>query len=75
MSNLGGQPLGSKNQPSHAAGGSRANVGRPEAKKRKTDTLAPAPAMRTTKSTGNMSHTSSASMSHLFSKAIYCQIN
>ena len=41
MSNPGGRPLGSKNQPGHTAGGSRPGAGRPEAKKRRTDSLIP----------------------------------
>jgi len=37
MSNPGGRPHGSKNQPGHSAGGFRPGAGRPEAKKRKAD--------------------------------------
>jgi len=41
MSNPGGRPRGSKNQPGHTAGGSRPGAGRPEAKKRRTDSPIP----------------------------------
>lgn len=76
-SNQGGRPRGSKNQPGHAAGGARARAGRPEAKKRKTDTSAPA--MRATKSTGNVSKTNTISQScssiKVFALFIYLFIN
>ena len=48
MSNAGGRPCGSKNLPGHAAGGSRPGAGRPEAKKRRTDS--PIPKIRATAS-------------------------
>ena len=41
MSNPGGRPLGSKNQPGHTAVGSRPGAGRPEAKKCRTDSPIP----------------------------------
>jgi hypothetical protein len=36
MSNIGGRPMGSKNQPGHSAGGLRPGAGRKQVEKSKT---------------------------------------
>ena len=61
MSNPGGRPLGSKNQPGHTAGGSRPGAGRPEAKKRRTDS--PISKIHATASSKSASVTSPTSVS------------
>lgn len=68
MSDPGGRPLGSKNQPGHSAGGVRAGAGRhPEPKKRKTESSTSQ--IRVTNSSGSGSHVRSASA--LSSKVLF----
>jgi hypothetical protein len=54
MSNIGGRPMGSKNQPGHSAGGLRPGAGRKQVEKSKT--AAPAPKIQVTIPTGSASH-------------------
>ena len=68
MSDPGGRPLGSKNQPGHSAGGVRAGAGRhPEPKKHKTESSTSQ--IQVTNSSGSGSHVRSASV--LSSKVLF----
>ena len=65
MSNPGGRPCGSRNQPGHAAGGSRPGAGRPKAKKCRTDSLIPK--IHTTASSSKSASVTSPQVRHNFS--------